>query len=268
MVGNVPGKPGRAGFALLNVLADLLVGGAEIAQFLFDRLDLLCVLIRIGPQFVPFLLQPLDFHLVVLRIGAERFQLLLHLVQRYELGGLGVQLRHICPPRRSEWHADRQRLPDTSDNPAKLPQAHDEHHRPVPQQPVAAPRIRAAKSAARHRERRSGNNVHSEHGALAADDAVPAQLDLHEHLDHAPDQDEPQQPESGLRPGGGGGDQLAGTHDRAGNNQARAKAAENTPHRARGRFVRLHLAQVIVPRAWLFTHEVRARAPLGRRAGA
>ena len=77
---------------------------------------------------------------------------------------------------------------------------------------------------------RARQRVEGRQRRLAVRDRVAAELDLDEDLDHAGQQDQPEQAEAGLGPQAGRVDQLAGPDDRGGQDQPRA----DLPDRARG----------------------------------
>ncbi len=71
----------------------------------------------------------------------------------------------------------------------------------------------------RRPEPRARQGVERRERRPAVRDRVPAELDLHEDLDHAAQQDQPEQAEPGLRPQARRVDQLAGADDRGGQDQ-------------------------------------------------
>ena len=81
----------------------------------------------------------------------------------------------------------------------------------------------------RHAQPRAGQRVERRQRRLAVRDRVTPELHLDEDLDHARQQDQPEQAEAGLRPQAGRVDQLSGPHDRRGQDQSRS----DLPDRAR-----------------------------------
>ena len=94
------------------------------------------------------------------------------------------------------------------------------HDQPEPAQP------RGARTRARERVERRQRR-------LAVRDRVSAQLDLHEDLDHAGQQDQPEQAEARLGAQARGVDQLARPHDRGGQDQPRADLPDRPEDRVR-----------------------------------
>ena len=80
---------------------------------------------------------------------------------------------------------------------------------------------------------RPGQRVERRQRRLAVRDRVTAELDLHEDLDHARQQDQPEQAETGLGTQAGRVDQLSGPHDRGGQDQPRPDLADRLRKRVR-----------------------------------
>ena len=117
-------------------------------------------------------------------------------------------------PRLSDRLLDRQRLPYPANDAAHLDQCHHDEHQPKPHDPV-------------HLRARTRHFVQAVERCPARCDGETPELDLDKDLDHATDDDQPEQHETRLRPHRSGRNQLAGTNDRAGDDQARPELPEN-----------------------------------------
>ena len=111
----------------------------------------------------------------------------------------------------SDGHGDSQRLAETANDAAEEDNGGDKHQEPANDNPVCT----HALSGDRHRNTRAGDAVKSGQGGLAVGNGVSAELDLHEDLDDAAENDEPQEREARLRTGGGGGNQFTRADQRA-----------------------------------------------------
>ena len=121
------------------------------------------------------------------------------------------------------------------------------HDQPEPAQP-------------RDAQPRAGQRVERRQRRLAVGDRVTPELHLDEDLDHARQQDQPEQAEAGLGPQAGRVDQLAGPHDRRGQDQP----GPDLPDRARERVRRLldRLGRQRVKIFFLVVHAIPATDPV------
>ena len=72
---------------------------------------------------------------------------------------------------------------------------------------------------------------------------ISPQFNLKKHLDHAAEDDEPQQAESDIATQFGGDDQFAGSHDGGGDDQARTQMAQTSLPIPGGRFAWGHAGE-------------------------